>query len=169
MAKNLTSIKTGDGIRMDFKAIELNKINHYVLNGPEGLVTRQMKRGGEQLVKRVRGKIAATGINSESGELRKSIRVMSTARDLFAGVTITVGSDVPHARFQNDGTKDPILPVNYRERNIPVLILGGSRFRAGKPVGPKVYATKVKGITGKHFFEKALAESTVWDFARRNF
>lgn len=167
--KNLYSVKTGDGIKMDFKAVELNKINMLILNGPQGLVTRQMRRGGDQLVKRVRGQMDKTGLNQESGELRKSIRVMGLARSIAAGVTLTVGSDVPYARFQNDGTKDPIVPVSYTEKGMPVLILGGSRFRAGKPVGPKVYATKVKGITKKNFFEKALAESSVWDFARKSF
>lgn len=168
--KNLYSVKTGDGIKIDFKAIDLNKINMRILNGENGLVTRQMKRGGEQLVKRVRGQMDRTGLKQESGDLRKSIRVMGTTRDLLSGVSITVGSDLDYARFQNDGTVDPIYPKQYRDPNgTLVMVLGGSRWRAGKVAGPKIYAHKVKGITGKKFFEKALAESSVWDFARRSF
>jgi hypothetical protein len=158
-----SSVDIPGGIRMDLKAIELGKIDMGVLNAPNrGLVTIAMMRGGQRLVQRVQAEIDKQGL-IDSGQLRASIRVTDMNNDTYNGVSLAVGTDVYYAQYVNNGTRGPIVPKNY-----PVLVLGGSRYREGKPHGPKVFAHSVGGQKAYQFFENALRNANIADFSRRD-
>jgi hypothetical protein len=71
-----------------------------------------------------------------------------------AGVWYEVGSDLPYAIYQHQGTRGPIVP-----RRAKVL-----RF---KPSGSSsfVFRPRVRGVTGSPFLTDALKSLTVNDFA----
>jgi hypothetical protein len=87
----------------------------------------------------------------ETGAMRNSI-VGRRMRGGKAGVWYEVGSDLPYAIFQHEGTKGPIVP-----RRAKVL-----RFKGAG--GSYVFPKQVRGVTAAPFLTDALKSLTVNDF-----
>lgn len=87
----------------------------------------------------------------DTGAMRNSI-VGRRMRDGRQGVWYEVGSDLPYAIFQHEGTTGPIYP-----RRAKVLRFKGT---AGTYVFPK----SVAGVTAAPFLTDALRSLTVADF-----
>lgn len=87
----------------------------------------------------------------DTGAMRNSI-VGRRMRGGKAGVWYEVGSDLPYAIFQHEGTRTPIVP-----RRAKVLRFKG---QGGSYVFPK----QVRGVTAAPFLTDALKTLTVGDF-----
>lgn len=86
----------------------------------------------------------------DTGAMRNSI-VGRRIRSGRAGVWYEVGSPLPYAIYQHEGTKTPILP-----RRAKVL-----RFKAG---GAYIFRPRVRGVTAAPFLTDALKSLKASDF-----
>jgi hypothetical protein len=87
----------------------------------------------------------------DTGAMRNSI-VGRRMRGGRAGVWYEVGSDLPYAIYQHEGTRSPIVP-----RRAKVL-----RFKGQS--GSYVFPKQVRGVTAAPFLTDALRSLTISDF-----
>lgn len=88
----------------------------------------------------------------DTGAMRNSI-VGRRVRGGKKGVWYEVGSDLPYAIYQHEGTRGPIVP--RRAMLLRFKPKGGSAY---------VFAKQVRGVTGSPFLTDALKSLTVNDF-----
>lgn len=119
------------------------------------MVPQAVFRAAGKVRDRAKMNIKAAG-RIDTGAMRNSItakRLTGTSRG--GGVWYEVGSNLPYAIYQHEGTHGPIYP-----RRAKVL-----RFKVG---GKVVFARSVKGVKGVPFLTDALKSLSVGDFTHSN-
>lgn len=107
-------------------------------------------RAAQMTQLRVRNNIRASG-RVRTGALVKSIKIWPTTKAKM-GASYSVGSSLHYAMFQEKGV-GPFGPV--KAKFLRFIPKGGTTF---------VFAKRVKGFPGAHFFEKALQQLNLRDF-----
>lgn len=118
----------------------------------EQTVPQALWRAAGKVRDRAKKNVTSAG-RVDTGKMRSSIvgRRLRKGR----GVWYEVGTDVPYAIYQHEGTRTPIVP-----RRAKVL-----RFQ---PAGSSVYVfrPRVRGVKGAPFLTDALKSLTINDFSR---
>lgn len=128
-------------VRITWNQREFDKITH-------GDVPRAVERAAG----RTRDRAKAYITRVDTGALRQSIMSWKL-RATNTQVWWAVGSQLPYALYQHEGTHGPILP-----RRAKVL-----RFRP-KGSNAYVFARQVRGVTGEPFLTDPLKKLSVEDF-----
>lgn len=118
----------------------------------ETTVPQAVWRAAGRVRDRAKVRITEAG-RVDTGAMRNSI-VGRRVRAGRKGVWYEVGSNLPYAIYQHEGTRGPIVP--RRAKVLRFTPKGGSGY---------VFARQVRGVTGVPFLTEALRTLTVNDFA----
>lgn len=146
------------GISVDLK---INEASIRDLNSDQGLIGAGVAKAAGKVRDQAKLIISAEG-RVDTGAMRGSIRTARLAHSrgpggrFSVGVGYQIGTDLPYARFQHQGTLGPIFPRHAR-----VL-----RFRPSGSTG-YVFRPRVRGIEAVPFLTRALESLNTGDFITR--
>lgn len=130
--------------------IQWNQQEFDALTRPSGLVGQGIKRAAGKTRDRARRNLTSPSA-VDSGRLRQSMEATQTNVS-SRGVTYEVGSRLPYAIYQEEGTK------GHGPRRAKVMVF--------KPKGSNsfVFARWVRGIKARKFLQRALKTLSARDF-----
>lgn len=132
-------------VRITWNEAEFRRITQ------EQTVPQAVWRAAGKVRDRTKGNITGAG-RIDTGAMRNSI-VARRVRAGAQGVWYEVGSDLPYAIYQHEGTQGPIVP--RRAKVLRFQPKGSSTF---------VFPRQVRGVTGVPFLVDAMRSLTLNDF-----